>query len=103
MNINTYSSYLSANTTRNKLENELTNTDKTNDSELEQACKQFEAYFIEQMFKEMRKSIPDSSLTEKSQGKEIFEDMLYQQYAINASKGRGVGLAKSLYEQLSNK
>lgn len=76
---------------------------KTNqsDEELQEACKAFESYFIEQMFKEMRETLPESELIEKSQGEEIFEDMLYQEYANVASEGEGIGLAQMLYQQLS--
>lgn len=68
---------------------------------LKNACQEFEGYFLQQLFKEMRKTIPDSGLLEKSTGRDIYEDWLYEEYAKNISKGRGFGLAEMLYKQLS--
>ena len=47
-----------ANQTASKLQNQLNGSDytKATDDELMDACKQFEAYFLEQMFKEMMKT-----------------------------------------------
>ena len=52
-----------ANQTASKLQNQLNGSDytKATDDELMDACKQFEAYFLEQMFKEMMKTIPGCS------------------------------------------
>ena len=54
-----------ANQTASKLQNQLNGSDytKATDDELMDACKQFEAYFLEQMFKEMMKTIPESDET----------------------------------------
>jgi Rod binding domain-containing protein len=35
------------------------------------------------------------------QAEEIFEDMLYDQYALEMSKNANMGMAKMLYDQLS--
>lgn len=77
--------------------------ESNDDTELRDACREFEVYFMEQMLSEMRKTVPDTSFTEKSQGHDIFEDMLYEEYAKESAKGRGVGIAQMLYEQLSKK
>ena len=57
-----------ANQTASKLQNQLNGSDytKATDDELMDACKQFEAYFLEQMFKEMMKTIPESDETSSS-------------------------------------
>lgn len=68
---------------------------------LKEVCQEFEAYFIQQLFKEMRSTIQPGGLIEKSQGEEIFQDMLDEEYSKNASKGNGIGLANMLYKQLS--
>lgn len=72
-----------------------------NDTELKEACKEFESYFVKQMYSVMRNTVPEGTLTEKSHGREIFEDMLDEEYAEQASEGRGVGIADMLYRQLS--
>ncbi|TCK93369.1 flagellar protein FlgJ [Natranaerovirga hydrolytica] len=98
MNIGTYNmDYLIQNNSNleQKLEREA------NKDELKQVCQEFEAYFLEQMFKSMRNTVPDGGLIEKSHGEEIFEDMLYQEYAKEASKTESLGLAQMLYQQLS--
>lgn len=70
------------------------------DEKLMETCKEFEAIFINMMLKEMRKTVPDGGLIEKSTGTKIFEDMYYEEVAKNISdKDDGIGLAKMLYEQ----
>ena len=68
---------------------------------LMEACRQFEAVFINMMLKEMRSTVPDGGLTEKSQGREIFESMYDEKLSEEMSKGQGIGLAKQMYRQLS--
>lgn len=86
-----------------QLENSLSSVEAGKDDEaLKKACKDFEAYFMTMMLKEMRKSIPDGGLMPKSQATQIYEDMLYEEYSNEASTGDGIGLAKALYEQLSD-
>lgn len=87
-----------------KLEENLkSDYSKASGEELMNACKEFEQYFVEQVFKEMRKTIPKS---EESSGymstmKDYFEDSLYSEYAKSMTEqGDGVGLAKQLYEQM---
>ena len=75
--------------------------EKKDAEKLKKACQEFEGYFLQQVFKEMRKTVPDSGLLEKSQGREIYEDMLYEEYSKNISKGKGIGLSDMLYRQLS--
>ncbi|PKM94905.1 MAG: flagellar biosynthesis protein FlgJ [Firmicutes bacterium HGW-Firmicutes-1] len=75
--------------------------EKKDSVKLKKACQEFEGYYLQQLFKEMRKTIPDSGLLEKSQGRDIFEDMLYEEYSKNMSKGKGMGLSEMLYRQLS--
>lgn len=75
--------------------------EKKDNVKLREACQQFEGYFLQQIFEEMRKTVPESGLLEKSQGRDIFEDMLYEDYAKNISKGKGIGLSDMLYRQLS--
>lgn len=75
-------------------------TAKQDDKALKEACQEFEAYYLQQLFKEMRKTVPESGLLEKSAGREIYEDMLYEEYAKEMSKGNATGLADMLYKQL---
>lgn len=64
------------------------------------ACKDFEAIFLGMVFKQMKKTIPEGGLFEKSYAREIFEEMLDDELIDNA-KGSGLGIAEAMYKQLS--
>lgn len=74
---------------------------KKDDEKLKKACQDFEGYFLQQIFDEMRKTIPDSGLVEKSEGHDIYNDMLYEEYSKNIAEGQGIGISDMLYKQLS--
>ena len=96
--------YASESSSTKKLEESLKNDYSTATSEeLMGVCKEFEAYFVEQIFKEMRKTIPERETTSSytSTMKEYYEDGLYQEYTkAITEQGDGIGLAKTLYEQM---
>lgn len=69
------------------------------DAELLDACKEFESYFVEQLFKSMRATVPEDEESGSSYMK-MFEDSLYQEYASNATDSGQLGIAQSLYEQM---
>ncbi|QZY55538.1 rod-binding protein [Crassaminicella profunda] len=71
------------------------------EKKLMDACRQFESVFINMMMKNMRSTIHEDGIIEKSYGREIFEGMLDEKLAEEASKGNGMGLAKQMYDQLS--
>ena len=93
-----------ANQTASKLQNKLTDADysKATDAELMDACKQFVAYFVEQMFKGMMKTIPTSESTSNytSTMMDFYKDQMVQSMAEQATKQSGFGLAQMLYEQM---
>ena len=87
------------------LEKDLTSTDYSNSTseELMDVCKQFEAYFLEQIFKGMEDTIPKTESTSNSMSSltDYYKDMTIQQVASDATEqGEGIGLAKMLYEQM---
>ena len=75
--------------------------DKT--SELYKACEDFESIFIKQMLNVMRKSVQKSGLLESGMSQEIFEDMLYDEYAKKMAQTAQFGLASMIYDQVSSK
>jgi flagellar protein FlgJ len=91
-----------ANQTASKLQNQLNGSDYTTDDELMDACKQFEAYFLEQMFKEMMKTIPESDETSSSNSQlmDYYKDEMVQQIASDSTEQNSLGLAQMLYEQM---
>lgn len=82
------------------LENRLktSNSDKMTDKQAMEACKEFEAYMLEQIFKSMEKTVMRAE--EKSEYEEYFGDMLIQEYAGAAMEQGGIGLARQLYESM---
>ncbi len=80
------------------------NNDKPVDKKLMDVCIEMESLFVYQMLKEMRKTVhKENDLLHGGMAQEIFEDMLYNEYALQMSKTAHFGLAKTLYEQLSQK
>lgn len=74
----------------------------SNDREkLQSACKNFEQIFTNILLKNMRRTVVDGGLVEKSHARETFEGMLDEEIAKEVSKGQGIGLSKLMYEQLS--
>ena len=72
------------------------------DKELEEACKSFESYYVQRLFKEMRKTVPDGGMFEKSNARDIYTEMLDEEYSKVVSEGPGIGIAEALYKQLSS-
>ena len=71
-------------------------------ADLKKACQQFEAYFLDSLFKEMRKTVPkDKLLGDDAHQQEIFQEMMDQNVADSVSKQGGFGLADMMYRQLS--
>ena len=70
-------------------------------AKLKQACQDFEAIFIKQMLDSMKKTVNKSELTKKNMGEDIFEDMLYDEYAKKMSSTAGLGVGDMMFQQLS--
>ena len=101
--LNTIRENNSENLSAKKLQRALKETGKGNtDDELMDVCKQFEAYFVEQMFKEMEKTVPKSAMGYNSDDKLVnfFKDNLRQELSSKAAEQQGLGLAQMLYEQM---
>jgi flagellar protein FlgJ len=76
----------------------------SNDKEkLEATCKQFESIYINILMQNMRKTVGDGGLIEKSHARKMFEGMLDEEISKEVSKGQGMGLAQIMYQQLSQK
>jgi len=68
---------------------------------LRQSCHEFEAIFVNEMFKAMRKTIPDSGLVKKGIAIETYQEMLDMETARQASQGQGLGIGEAMYRQLA--
>ena len=93
-----------ANQSASKLQDRLQNTAKSaaTDDELMDACKQFESYFIEQMYKAMVKTIPQNEEMSNSTSTlmDYYKDQMVQSIADQTTGQSGFGLAQMLYEQM---
>jgi flagellar protein FlgJ len=72
-------------------------------SALKEAAKQFESLFTQMLLKSMRdanRSFGEDSLFGSSQG-DFYQDMFDDQIAMHLSKGKGLGLADMLVQQLT--
>jgi len=68
------------------------------------ACADFEAIFVEQLFKTMRSSVPESGLLDGGRAEEIYTGMLDQQIAREMALGQGsLGLAHQMRNKLEAK
>ena len=95
--------YSTNNQSTTKLEITLnTGMTKATDEELMDACKQFEAYFLEQMFKSMVKTIPKNEEMSGSSSAlmDYYTDEMVQQLASDSTEQNSLGLAQMLYEQM---
>lgn len=86
-----------------KLEQKLsTDYSSASDEELMSACKQFEAYFVEQVFKGMEKTIMKSEESSSANTPLIdyFKDNTIQTLAEQSTEQTDLGLAQMMYEQM---
>ncbi len=99
-----YSNYLNTATDAASKADQLTTTltseklGNSTDEELMEVCKTFEAYFVEQVLKEMEKTVHSSD--QDSDYYQYFGDILTQSYAENITESGQLGLAQTLYESM---
>ena len=70
--------------------------DKT--SRLYESALELEGFFVKQMLSQMRKTIMKSN--ENSYAQDMYEDMLFDEYATAMTKNAGFGLADQIYLSL---
>lgn len=70
-------------------------------SRLYKVSQEFEAIFIKQMLNVMRKSVSKTGLMDGGMAEEIFEDMLYDEYAQKMAETGSFGIANMIYKQLN--
>ena len=103
--ISEYAMQESKNASTIALQKKLENTSaKSTDDELWQACKGFEAYFMEQIFKEMQKSVdalkPESQDKSTSTLVDYFKNQTLQEVCADSVDTQSNGFAQMLYENL---
>ncbi len=75
---------------------------QASDKELLDVCKQFEAYFMEQVFKQMEKTVikDESSSGSSTALVDYFKDSALQELTKTSTETQGLGIAQALYEQM---
>ena len=63
-------------------------------------CYELESLFVGSMLKTMRSTVHESEFFGKSIAKDIFNDMLYDEYATLMARSDQFGLARQIYNQL---
>ena len=84
-----------------KSDSVTTSAQTKKEQELRDACKGFEAMFLNIMYREMRKTVPKYPLFGESNAESIFKDMRDTQLMQNVADSGGIGLADMLYKQLA--
>lgn len=103
-----YADYMTKQVSNNKaekLQSKLANGSAVADEEeLKEACKEFEAYFMEQVFNSMMETTKVFSDDEDdgyaTKMVDYFKDFAVQELCDNVTDGDGLGLANILYEQM---
>lgn len=100
-----YSDYLTSTASKaGNLERTLKgNNSRKSDDELLDVCKEFEAYFYEQVFKNMEKAMVPKTETDTNDTLiDYYKDQLFTEYSksvVDQSKGSN-SLAQQLYDQM---
>ncbi len=103
-----YADYLTKQASGNKassLQSKLENSgESVDEKELMDACKEFEAYFMEQVFNSMLETTKvfsdDDENGYASKMVDYFKDFAVQELCGKVTEGSGLGLANTLYEQM---
>ena len=103
-----YADYMTSQVSSGKadaLQNKLTNSAATaTEEELLDACKEFESYFMEQVFNSMLETTKifsdDDENGYASKMVDYFKDYAVQDLCSQATEGNGIGLANMLFEQM---
>ncbi len=89
-----------ANISPTSTKNKATDPDESKLKSLRKSCREFEAIYINEMYKSMRKTVPDSGMFEKNMADTLYQEMMDMEMARQTAAGDGMGIGKSMYEQL---
>lgn len=98
-NYNSVANMLGNTTKTDKITSTLNSSEAT-DEELMDACKSFESYLVEQVFKNMEKTVMKSDDEEENDYLAQFGDMQYESYAEQVTEKGDLGIAQMLYDSM---
>ncbi len=67
---------------------------------LQEASYDLEAIFVNMLLKEMRKSIEKTGMFHGGYAEDMWDDMLYDEYARNIARSNKFGMASMIYNQM---
>jgi flagellar protein FlgJ len=70
---------------------------------LRKSCREFEAIYIQEMYKAMRKTVPEGGLFEKDMASDLYKEMMDMEIAKSTAAGKGVGIGEAMYQQMKGK
>jgi flagellar protein FlgJ len=83
--------------TLDKVSGKVTGQD---DKKLYESCQDLESIFMSSILNSMRATITRSELLPRGLADDVYESMLYDEYAKDISKTGSMGLADIIYQQL---
>ncbi|NDY42266.1 flagellar biosynthesis protein FlgJ [Dissulfurirhabdus thermomarina] len=81
----------------------LRREDRRDPEALRAACRDFEAVFLRQLLKAMRKTVPKSGLLDGGFREELYRGLLDEEFARRMAEGGGIGLGRELFRQLAHR
>lgn len=84
----------------NRLQIQASDPGSKTEKQLQELSGQFESFFIFQLFKSMRKTVPKSGML-NSFSVDMYESMFDQELANELSKSKGIGLSKMIFDDLT--
>lgn len=67
---------------------------------LRESTREFEAIYVNEMFKAMRKTVPESGLVKKDSAMKMYEEMMDMELARKTAEGDGMGIGLAMYNQM---
>jgi flagellar protein FlgJ len=84
--------------------NKITPKASKNLQALRKSCRDFEAIYTQEMYKAMRKTVPDGGIfDEKNMANGLYKEMLDMEIAKAAAAGKGNGIGEAMYQQMKGK
>ena len=71
------------------------------DEKLYELCLELETFLVKNLIKSMRSTVQKTNLIDTGLAGEIYEDMLYDEYAKDLTRHANFGLAEMAYRELS--
>lgn len=68
---------------------------------LRESSREFEILLVTEMYKAMRKSVPDGGLFEKNMATDLYQEMFDMEIAKQTASGPGMGIGEAMYRQMA--